>query len=64
MNMGLRDCFAESSFGRYGSTYQRGIMRARIDYIFHSRKLKAIECEIGEEHYSDHSPVIGTIGWD
>ena len=64
MNMGLRDCFAESSFGRYGSTYRRGFMRARIDYIFHSRKLKAIECKIGEENYSDHYPLIGTIGWD
>lgn len=63
MNLGMRDCFAESSVGKYGSTYQRKGMSARIDYIFTSRKLKPISCEVGDAEYSDHYPVMATIGW-
>ena len=63
MNLGMRDCFAESSVGQYGSTYQRKGMSARIDYIFTSRKLKPISCEVGDAEYSDHYPVMATIGW-
>ena len=63
MNLGMRDCFAESSVGQYGSTYQRKGMSARIDYIFTSRKLKPISCEVGDAKYSDHYPVMATIGW-
>lgn len=63
MNLGMRDCFAESSVGQYGSTYQRKGLSARIDYIFTSRKLKPISCEVGDGEYSDHYPVMATIGW-
>lgn len=63
LNMGLRDCFAESSFGRYGGTYRLRGLSARIDYIFTSRSLTPIACEVGSEEHSDHKPVIGTIGW-
>lgn len=63
MNLSMRDCFAESSVGKYGSTYQRKGMSARIDYIFTSRKLKPISCEVGDAEYSDHYPVMATIGW-
>ena len=63
MNLGMHDCWAESSMGQYGSTYTRGMLRARIDYIFTSRKIKPISCEIGNATYSDHYPVIGTVGW-
>ena len=63
MNLGMHDCWAESSFGKYGGTFQRGILSARIDYIFTSRKIKPISCEIGNATYSDHYPVIGTVGW-
>ena len=63
MNMGMHDCWAESSIGQYGSTYTRGLLRVRIDYIFTSRKIKPISCEIGNTTYSDHYHVIGTIGW-
>ena len=63
MNLGLRDCFAESSFGRYGGTYQRKGVKVRIDYIFLSRSFKPIECYVGSAEHSDHYPVIGTIGW-
>lgn len=63
MNTGLRDCFAESSIGRYGSTYERKGLSVRIDYIFVSRSLKPLACRVGRERYSDHYPVIATIGW-
>lgn len=63
MNLSMRDCFAESSVGQYGSTYQRKGLSARIDYIFTSRKLKPISCEVGDAEYSDHYPVMATIGW-
>ena len=63
MNIGLRDCYAESSVGRYGSTYERNGMGGRIDYIFTSRALKPLACRVGKERYSDHYPVIATIGW-
>ena len=63
MNTGLRDCYAESSVGRYGSTYERKGIRVRIDYIFTSRALKPLACRVGRERYSDHYPVIATIGW-
>ena len=64
MNMGLRDCFAESSLGRYGATYQRHGIGIRIDYIFCSRSLHPLTCRVGEKRYSDHYPVIATIGWE
>ena len=64
MNLGMHDCWAESSIGQYGSTYTRGLLQARIDYIFTSRKIKPISCEIGNATYSDHYPVIGTVGWE
>jgi endonuclease/exonuclease/phosphatase family metal-dependent hydrolase len=63
MNLGLRDCFAESSFGQYGGTYQRKGVKVRIDYIFLSRSFKPIECYVGSAEHSDHYPVIGTVGW-
>ena len=65
MNLGMHDCWAESSLGRYGHTYRYDWwLRARIDYIFTSRKLKPISCETGSATYSDHYPVIGTVGWE
>jgi len=63
MNLGLRDCFAESSFGRYGATYQRYNMGIRIDYIFTSRRLQPLACRVEHATYSDHFPLIATIGW-
>ena len=63
MNMGMRDCFAETSVGRYGATYQRKGIGIRIDYIFCSRELVPLACRIEKKHYSDHYPVVATIGW-
>jgi endonuclease/exonuclease/phosphatase family metal-dependent hydrolase len=63
MNLGMRDCFAESSFGKYGSTYHHDEIGIRIDYIFCSRCLVPISFNIGDEKFSDHRPIMATIGW-
>lgn len=63
MNLGMRDCFAETSVGRYGATYQRKGIGIRIDYIFCSRELVSLACRTEKKHYSDHYPVVATIGW-
>lgn len=64
MNFGLRDCFAESSFGRYGATYRQHGLGIRIDYIFTSRTLHPISCHVDSASFSDHLPLITTIGWE
>ena len=63
MNLGMRDCFAETSVGRYGATYQRKGIGIRIDYIFCSRELVPLACRTEKKHYSDHYPIVATIGW-
>lgn len=63
MNLGMRDCFAETSFGRYGATYHRKGIGIRIDYIFCSRRLQPLSCRTEKKQYSDHYPVVATIGW-
>ena len=63
MNLVMRDCFAETSVGRYGATYQRKGIGIRIDYIFCSRELVPLACRTEKKHYSDHYPVVATIGW-
>jgi endonuclease/exonuclease/phosphatase (EEP) superfamily protein YafD len=62
MNMGLRDCFAESSIGKYGATYKSYWPGIRIDYVFCSRSLQPMECWVDQAKYSDHMPVVAVIG--
>lgn len=62
IRFGLRDCFLNTSFGQLGNTYKKGPMGIRIDYILCSRKLTPIKCEVDKVEYSDHFPVIATIG--
>ena len=64
MNCGMRDVFAESSFGRYGSTHHVSGIGIRIDYIFTSRSLYPLSARVDHSaKYSDHDPLISTIGW-
>lgn len=63
MNMGMQDCFAESSLGRYGATYKSYWPGIRIDYIFCSRRLQPIDSWVDEAEYSDHYPLVAEIGW-
>ena len=63
IKFGLHDCFLNGSFGKLGNTYKRGMFGARIDFILCSRDLTPIDCIVDEVNYSDHLPVIATIGW-
>lgn len=62
IRFGLRDCFLNTSFGQLGNTYKKGQIGIRIDYILCSRKLTPIKCEVDRVKYSDHFPMIATIG--
>ena len=62
IRFGLRDCFLNTSFGQLGNTYKKGQIGIRIDYILCSRKLTPLKCEVDRVKYSDHFPVIATIG--
>ena len=62
IRFGLRDCFLNTSFGQLGNTYKKGQIGIRIDYILCSHKLTPIKCEVDRVKYSDHFPVIATIG--
>lgn len=64
IKFGLHDCFLDSSLGQLGTTYKRGGIGVRIDYILCSRKLHPIQCKVDKlATYSDHYPVAATIGW-
>lgn len=64
IKFGLHDCFLDSSLGQLGTTYKRGGIGVRIDYILCSRKLHPIQCTVDKlATYSDHYPVAATIGW-
>ena len=63
IKFGLHDCFLNGSFGKLGNTYRRGMFGARIDFILCSRDLTPIDCIVDGVNYSDHLPVIATIGW-
>lgn len=53
----LRDSFNEAGSG-IGSTYRGPLFGLRIDYILHSKELKAKSYVTSEAGYSDHRPVI------
>ncbi|MGV6862462.1 MAG: endonuclease/exonuclease/phosphatase family protein [Putridiphycobacter sp.] len=52
----LEDSFVESGNG-VGATYVGKIPSNRIDYIFHSKGLKASEFTVHDFEFSDHKPV-------
>jgi endonuclease/exonuclease/phosphatase family metal-dependent hydrolase len=52
----LKDSFVESGSGM-GITYNRHRFLFRIDYIFHSKNIKAYNCTVGNLKDSDHYPV-------
>lgn len=60
---GLRDCFAETSFGRLGNTYTCRHLGIRIDYILCSRSLRPLDFRIDKVSHSDHYPIMATVGW-
>lgn len=59
----LRDCFLESSIGRWGATLTKRHIGIRIDYVLCSKSLRPADVRIDKLNYSDHYPVTATIKW-
>lgn len=59
----LKDAFKEAGRG-YCYTYLHIMKLLRIDYVFHSPSLKAVEFESPEVDFSDHKPVIAGFELD
>ncbi|MDR0232335.1 MAG: endonuclease/exonuclease/phosphatase family protein [Dysgonamonadaceae bacterium] len=55
-NGSLKDAFVETGSGM-GITYNRNRFWVRIDYILHSKNIKAYNCTVGKLKDSDHYPV-------
>lgn len=56
----LIDCWVEKASG-WGNTYNQDLFLYRIDYILHSKDIRILKIERGDEKYSDHYPLIATI---
>lgn len=52
----LLDSYAETGFGP-GITYHENYFWFRIDFIMHSRNLKAYKCTVDKVKFSDHYPI-------
>ena len=52
----FKDAFAETGFGM-GMSYNRNRFWVRIDYILHSKNIKAYNCTVDKIKDSDHYPV-------
>lgn len=52
----LIDSFVETGRG-FGITYHENMFLFRIDYIFHSIRLKSYNMTVGDQKHSDHYPV-------
>ena len=52
----MNDAFVETSTG-LGVTYNEGIFRFRIDYIFYSKDFQAVKYQTDKVKYSDHYPI-------
>ncbi len=63
LKWGMRDCFLQTSRGQLGWTLTRHHLGIRIDYILCSQDLQPLKTEVVRVNYSDHYPVIATIGW-
>lgn len=57
---GLVDAYVSNNFGP-GITYHEDFFLFRIDYILHSKNLKATQTRIDKVKYSDHYPLVTHI---
>lgn len=60
LKTGLSDAYVSNCFGT-GITYHEDFFLFRIDYIFHSKNLKATQTRVDKVKYSDHYPLITYI---
>lgn len=56
MKRGLNDAYASTGFGP-GITYHEDFFLFRIDYIMHSKNMKAHRAKVDRVAYSDHYPL-------
>lgn len=65
MRAGMADSFAEAGWG-LGHTMLspvRAIPTQRLDYIWHSAELQALEARVGPDGSSDHLPIVARLAW-
>src|SRR5690606_20177041 len=58
----LVDSFTDSGHG-FGKTYVKSPVPLRIDYIFHSKNLHAINFRHIKKELSDHYPIVADLEW-
>ncbi|MBR1877562.1 MAG: endonuclease/exonuclease/phosphatase family protein [Paludibacteraceae bacterium] len=64
LSHGLRDAWAETSWGQWGTTCKKRGLGVHIDYILCSKSLVPADCRIIKEATgSDHRPVAATLVW-
>ncbi len=56
MRKGLKDAYVSTSFGP-GITYHEDLFLFRIDYIMHSKNIKAFKAKVDKVKFSDHYPL-------
>ena len=60
---GRKDAFAEAGKG-LGETFYFSSFPLRIDFIFVDQEFKVNSFEVIEKRFSDHYPILTTLGWD
>ena len=62
MKKGLSDAYASTGFGP-GITYNEDFFLFRIDFILHSKSMKAYRAKVDKVNYSDHYPLNTYLKW-
>jgi vancomycin resistance protein VanJ len=63
LTRGLSDSFAEAGWG-FGQTFQGEDWKfplQRLDYIWHTDRLTAVDAYVGEDGGSDHLPLLANF---
>lgn len=63
ISKGRKDAFAAAGKG-LGETFYFSSFPLRIDFIFVKEEFKVNSFEVIEKKYSDHYPILTTLGWD
>ena len=63
ISKGRKDAFAAAGKG-LGQTFYFSSFPLRIDFIFVEEEFKVNSFEVIEKNYSDHYPILTTLGWD
>lgn len=63
ISRGLNDAWAQTSWGRWGTTCVKRGIGLHIDYILSSPSIVPVACDIKKTTGSDHRPVVATLAW-